>query len=136
MGEPELLAVLGLLLQHLAEHMARGVDLDVVEALAAPQALVQRVLDAGLAHEVAHGQLRILRQLGLVGFGYVAQNVGEEVLLGVAALGEDHDLEAGPGVELGLDAHDEAVVEIRDEQERLEAFHLVFALAVALLDLL
>ena len=45
-GQLEFLAALGFLAQDLAEHAARCVHFDVIEAFAAAQTFVQRVFDA------------------------------------------------------------------------------------------
>ena len=62
--------------------------------------------------------------------------MGEEILLGIAALCEDDDLETGPGVEFGLDAGHELEVEVCHKEQRLKGLYLEAALPVAFPDLI
>ena len=123
-GEADLLAAAGLLAQGLAQHAAVRVHLHAIQALAAAQPLLQLVFQTLLAHQIAHGQIRVLFHLLLVGFGHIAEHMGEEILFRIAALAVHRDLQPRPVDELGLDAGHQLEIHVRDHEQRLEGFHL------------
>ena len=94
----------------------------------AAQALFQLQFQTGLAHQVAHGQIGIFLHLGAVGFGHIAEHVGEKVFFGIVAVGADHDLQAGPVDQLGLDAGHLAEIQAGDQRQGLEGLGVVAVL--------
>ena len=96
----------------------------------------QLQFQTGLAHQIAHGQIGILFHLGAVGFGHIAEHVGEKVFFGIVAVGADHDLQAGPVDQLGLDAGHLAEIQTGDQRQGLEGLGLEAVLVVAVLELL
>ena len=135
-AEEDLLAGLGFALQLLREPAPGDVDLDQPPALGSAQAVIQAVLQALLAHEVAQGQGRVGLHLGLVGLGHVAEHVGEQVPVNILAPGAREDFDPRPAQAATLDQGDVLEVQVRHQGQGLEGFHLGLVAGVDVLQAL